>query len=324
MTISSQNKSLTRTFFYTTTLADEGVTLLQCLKARFPSYSEDSFVCAVDNKSLLVNENSVSLDFVLTHAMTIQYTAPILPEPEVDDSYNIIFQDSKIAVVNKSGNMPCHPAGRYYDNTLSLILQRREKFPNVFFVNRIDRETSGIVLVAKDAETASRLGKKAMMSGFQKNYLVAVEGDWGFQEEWHHVCGKITLASGTTVRKKRVFVECEKDSDEKGKFSETYFKKVYSCKTHSLLEARPITGRPHQIRATLKAIGFPVVGDKLYGIDENIYSRMNENAMTESDIKNLRISRQALHSWKLKFRYENNDVEFVAPLPDDMKRLQEM
>ena len=101
--------------------------------------------------------------------------------------------------------------------------------------------------------------------------------------------------------------------------AETRFRFLSSDGVISLLEAEPITGRPHQIRATLKAMGYPVVGDKLYGVDESIYARMGEDAMTDGDWAALRMKRQALHARCLAFRHPvtREELSFEAPLPSD-------
>ena len=296
---------------------DAGFTLVARMVDLFPSYPCQAWLAAIAEGTLTVDGATPDSEFKLVEGMFIAYRSAPVVEPNVDEMYDIVFEDEHIAVVNKSGNLPCHPAGRYYEHSLSRMLVARNGFPNAFLVNRIDRETSGLVMVAKTQDAASRCGLAMMAGRYAKHYLVLVEGEWSLAPcgEAYNVTGTIKLVRGLIVRKKRVFVENALDG--KGQIAETNFKCVWTCNGLSLLEAEPITGRPHQIRATLKAIGYPVVGDKLYGIDETIYARMDLDAITEQDLAALRMKRQALHSWRLEFRhpFSGDTISLEAPPP---------
>lgn len=308
-----------RTLSYSVKDSDAGYLLIERMVDLFPSYPREAWHAALADQTLTVDGAVPSPELVLAEGMCIAYRSAPMTEPDVDATYDIVFEDDQIAVVNKSGNLPCHPAGRYYEHTLSRLLVSRNGFPNAFLVNRIDRETSGLVVVAKTQEAASRCGLAMMAGHYTKQYLVLVEGNWSLAPcgEVYHVSGMIKLERGLVVRKKRVFVERALDS--KGQIAETNFNCVWIRNGLSLLEAEPITGRPHQIRATLKAIGYPVVGDKLYGVDETIYARMNDDTMTEQDFTALRMKRQALHSYRLKFchPFSGNTLALEVPPPDD-------
>ena len=128
------------------------------------------------------------------------------------------------------------------------------------------------------------------------------------------VRGAIVLVRGDIVRKKRVFRPDETLDPASPAHALTRFRCLGRAAGISFLEAVPETGRPHQIRATLKAIGFPVVGDKLYGVDETIYARMCADAMTPEDVAALRMSRQALHAQSLAFRHPfTHQPHAIAP-----------
>ncbi len=306
----------TRTLGYVVKAADAGLALIDCLSRLFPSYRRGDWLDAIASKALTVYGGTPTSDGVLVEGMSIEYRSPAAAEPVVDETYSILFEDEHLAIVNKSGNLPCHPAGRYYDHSLSRMLVARNGFPSAFMVNRIDRETSGLVLVAKTQEAASRCGHAMMAGKYTKQYRVLVEGEWSRTEVGvaQSVCGFIRLERGSVVRKKRVFVEGDGGG---GQTAETIFTCLRKRGGLSLLEVEPVTGRPHQIRATLKAIGYPVVGDKLYGVDETIYARLCCDAITLDDITALRMTRQALHSWRLRFRhpFSEIDLSFEAPFP---------
>ena len=309
-----------RTLAHVITAEETGTSLMACLLRRFPSYSREAWLEVIGTQALTLDGVCPLPDAVLTAGARLVCRVARRDEPEVDDRYHILFEDEQVAVINKSGNLPCHPAGRYYEHSLVRLLLARNHFPEAHLVNRIDRETSGLVLVAKTTEAASRCGRALMDGHFRKSYWVLVEGDWWRDEPWRTVRGKIRLERGGVVRKKYVFTETDGQTLGVGEQSaETRFRFLSSDGVISLLEAEPVTGRPHQIRATLKAMGHPVVGDKLYGVDESIYARMGEDAMTDGDWAALRMKRQALHAWRLAFRhpFTRDFLSFEAPLPDD-------
>jgi RluA family pseudouridine synthase len=287
----------------------QGQTLLSVLNAAFPSYPESSFIDACAAGYVKIDGAVAESAYKLVAGSVLEYLVPMQEEPEVDESIEIMYEDEYFAVVNKPSNLPCHPSGRYYRNTLIEILKHKYGFANALMVNRLDRETSGVVIVAKSQESASLLGKTLMEQGFEKIYLVKVVGQWKLPSPYV-ARGYIWLERGMVVRKKRVFSETE----QRGQDCITELRLVSSDGEHSLVEARPITGRPHQIRATMKALGYPVVGDKLYGVDETIYARMAAHEMTAEDWLLLEMSHQALHSWRTSFvnPYTGNHMEFQA------------
>lgn len=258
-------------------------------------------------------------------------------EPPVDGTYAVLFEDEAVAVVAKSGNIPCHAGGRYREHTLAHFLARRAGFRDLHWVNRLDRETSGTVVVAKTADAASRLGVALMRGRFMKRYWAIVRcgtvstlpsapsGDWAA------VRGTLFPARGCGVRKMRLFIPegmsaPMPDSGAAivttgaGQSCETRLRLLGKKGDFALMEAEPVTGRVHQIRATLRALGLPIVGDKLYGPDPGIYARLCEDAVTEADRSALLLPRQALHARSIAFPhpFTGGMVQATAPLPADM------
>ena len=260
---------------------------------------------------------------------------PPVSEPPVDGSYAILFEDETVAVVAKSGNIPCHAGGRYREHTFAHLLAKRIGFHDLHWVNRLDRETSGTVVVAKTADAASRLGVSLMRGRFTKRYWAIVHcgsvpalpsADSG---TWATVCGTLFPAHGCGVFKMRLFVLEGADVPDSraavvptgpGQSCETHLRLLGRRGGFALVEAEPVTGRVHQIRATLRALGLPIVGDKLYGPDPGIYARLCEDALTEADHAALLLSRQALHAHSIAFPhpYTGGTVQATAPLPPDM------
>ncbi|MBQ7667250.1 MAG: hypothetical protein IJS46_04570 [Kiritimatiellae bacterium] len=247
-------------------------------------------------------------------------------EPAVDESFSILFDSPRFAIVEKSGNMPCHASGRYVRNTLERVLLEKAGFPAVFFASRLDRETSGAVVVAKDAETAGALGRAMMRREFSKSYLCLARGrapDGFGTDVWREVSGDLYPATDGQVYKFRVFVPDDPAAaalagpDPSVAFtgaSQRATTRLRIVPWESLgvepdaaagfvaLEAEPVTGRTHQIRATVRALGLQVVGDKLYGPSRAIYARMCAGEMTAADAAALALPRQALHSWRIALK----------------------
>ena len=309
----------TRTLACRVSAAQAGGALLDVLRGAHPGYAEADWREAIASGALTLDGRPAAADVPLAEGMRVACRIPPRPEPAIDDRFDIVFEDAHVAVVSKSGNLPCHPAGRYYANTLLGLLATRHGLREASLVNRIDRETSGLVLVAKTREVASACGAMMMAGRFDKRYRVLVEGFWPCHDGWREVRGAIVLVRGDVVRKKRVFRPDDALDPASSMFALTRFRCLGRAAGLSLLEALPETGRPHQIRATLKAIGFPVVGDKLYGVDETIYARMCADAMTPADVAALRMIRQALHAQSLAFRhpFTKEQLAFEAPLPPD-------
>lgn len=256
--------------------------------------------------------------------------APAGPEPEVDERFEVLVDAPRWAVVAKSGNLPCHPGGRYRRHTLERLLGERAGFPSVHFVSRLDRETSGCVLVAKDPDAAGAFGKAMMARRLRKAYLCLVRGAWtepAGPDGWTDAFGWIRPAGDAVVHKYRVFTRAPSEeawrSGDPSTAAHTRFRPApWSLLSPAppppgwtLLECVPVTGRTHQIRATLRGLGLEVGGDKLYGPDYAIYGRLCEGRLTDDDRRALLLPRQALHAWKLAFRdpFSGADVEAVAP-----------
>jgi len=106
----------------------------------------------------------------------VEYIVHDLPEPPVATDYRIVYQDEAVLVVSRPGDLPCHPGGRFFRHTLWALLQRDLGKSEMGFVNRLDRETSGLVLIARTPEAARRLGQPLRRKSMVKEYLAIVEG----------------------------------------------------------------------------------------------------------------------------------------------------
>ena len=213
----------------------------------------------------------------------------------------ILFEDEDIVVLDKPAGMPVHPSRGNRDNTLANALSfyyEKEDSPFVFrCCNRLDRDTSGVIVVAKNVIASSILSEMGVRREISREYLGIVKGRLPVP------CGVIDVPIG---RKSGSIIERVVDRDG-GESARTHYAVVCERNGHSLVRLKLETGRTHQIRIHLKYLGYPLVGDYLYNPDMEW------------------IARQALHSWRMTFRHPvtGGKISFTAPLPQDMGRVLE-
>lgn len=220
-------------------------------------------------------------------------------EPEKMD-LEVIYEDSDLIVVNKSPGIVVHPTKSYPHGTLAngLIYYFRDKGEDciVRLVSRLDMDTSGLIIVAKNQFSHMALARDMQKEEFQKSYLAVVHGNITESE------GTIDLPiyRPTDDSIKRVV-------DERGQKSITHFKVVKSFEKGDLVRLTLETGRTHQIRVHLSHLGHPIFGDSLYGVEDD----------------SLLIKRQALHAYRLAFPHPRSGelIELESDLPEDIEEL---
>lgn len=299
--------------------AAAGTPLVAFLAARFTYHAAAAWTERVAAGRLTRNGRPAAPDAVLAAGDLLAYDTSDLPEPPVDASFRIVFEDADLLVLDKSGNLPCHPAGRYFNHTLWALLKTQHGLASPAFINRLDRETSGLVVVAKGAAAARACRAQFAARQVCKRYQALVEGCF---PPAIAACGWLTCDPASEVRKKRRFLPAAGASGpDGGEWAETHFRLLAQHGPVAAIEALPVTGRLHQIRATLQALGFPVVGDKLYGVDDRLFLKFCRGALDASDRARLRLDRQALHAAGLQFRHpaSGRTLAFDLPLPADMR-----
>ncbi|MCH2176807.1 MAG: RluA family pseudouridine synthase [Lentisphaeria bacterium] len=283
---------------------DDGLSLIEWLTQHFTYLSYEEWQDRAAEGHLYVNGQLAGAEIILQHQDLVQYVFPEIIEPQVNFDFKTIFEDEHVLILNKPANLPCHPAGCFFKNTLWACL--KDRFDKVRLVNRLDRETSGIIVIAKTKEADRRLSKQFTRHDVQKEYLALVHGELN---ETIDAKGSLHAAGGP-VNKKRHFIM----EDETGEWAETLLEPIsYPKKGYTLVRCLPKTGRLHQIRATLCSLGFPLVGDKMYGLDENYYIRFVNSELSDDDLYRLELDNQALHSWKLHLP---DYPSFEAAIPD--------
>ena len=300
-----------------------GKSLSGFLSSRFPYRTSAEWDALIGSGAVLLNGAVSTADHILAEGNSIHFRPANVPEPWVDTEVTVVFEDEDIIVINKTGNLPVHPSGRYFNHTLWKILKDRFNVAEPIIINRLDRETSGITLIAKNPQAAKICRQQFNARSVTKKYMVLTEGT--FQGSIHSR-GYVGRDTSSLVRKKQRFEPSDSlrpVSERKAKWSDTLFTIKQQLNGISIITAMPHTGRLHQIRATLAYLGYPVVGDKMYGLDEGIFLRFCEDAMTPEDISKMRMKRQALHASSLTIRHtiSSHPMVLTASLPPDMQEL---
>jgi len=234
-------------------------------------------------------------------------------------NFSIIAESPEWIVLDKPAHLlvyPSKPGGpvTLLDELEQLLVFELATGGQISIINRLDRETSGLVMVAKTREAAGILGKAMDRKEFQKSYLAVVHG-WPENDEFE-VDAPI-LRMGEVIPSP---IYIRQMVHPAGKASLTRFRVLKrflrGSGRFSLLECQPVTGRTHQIRVHLEHAGFPIVGDKIYGHTGKAYLEFIETGWTPGLEEQLLLNRHALHAAELAWRHE----KWRAPLPVELER----
>ncbi len=293
------------------------------LHGRFSNFSRAMIQKQIGAGSVKVNGKIVKPSFKLSPGDKIDLTLPELPSKEIlpeDIPLNIIYEDEDVIVLNKQADMVVHPARSnthgtlvnalaFYSDKLSSGLG--EFRPGI--VHRLDRDTTGVMVVAKNDSAQWKIAKQFERRQVKKTYLAIVHGVPELTAD------RISAPLGRHPRVREKYAI----RPEVGKESITFYEVIESFRGYSLLKLAPKTGRTHQIRVHLLYIKHPVVADDMYG-GKLVYPWQLKDA--ETAVEEPVISRFALHASTLEFKHptSNKMVKFEAPLPEDMQNLLNM
>jgi 23S rRNA pseudouridine1911/1915/1917 synthase len=280
-----------------------GIRLDKFVGERCPELSRTHAQRLIATGFITVNGNlaksSLKLNVGDRVAIIVPPESPSQLSPE-DIPLDIVYEDNDLLVVDKPAGLAVHPAPGHSSHTLVNAvlnylpgLAENDASPRPGIVHRLDKDTSGLILVAKNRLAHENLSDQFKSRSVSKSYIVLVRGKLTPES------GIIEAEIGRDPRnRKRMAVV------SRGRQARTKYRVIKYLGKYTLLEISPETGRTHQIRVHLAAIGFPVVGDPVYGVTSP------------------HLSRQFLHASKIGFRLPstNEYVEFSSPLPPDLQQ----
>lgn len=294
----------------------EGKELLQALAGRFTYHSASEWEGKLLAGDVLVNGVPAAADFRVHRGDKIRYRVLGYSEPEVDTSFKKIFEDEEFLLVEKPAGIPVHHTGRIFYNTFIGVLRRAFRNEELTPMHRLDRDTGGLMLFAKTSDTAARFQRHLDRILLRKFYLAVVPG------EFPESCDcKISLSE-----RKASEIRSQMFPNPEGKNCRTLFRrlKIFEAEfgrnsgKFSLVEAELLTGRKHQIRAHLAALGFPILGDRIYSHGGFYYLKLAKGPLSAEDYAVLGAKFQMLHAYKvvLELPYWDEPRTFEGPPPE--------
>jgi 23S rRNA pseudouridine1911/1915/1917 synthase len=245
----------------------------------------------------------------------IHLDRPAPVEPDVPRTFEVLYEDADVLAIDKPAGLPIHPTAKFWRNTLTSVLRERYPGQHTEVAHRIDRETSGVLLVARSSSAASWLKRAFARRAVDKSYLALVKGqppDSGVIDR------PMKLLDSPSHLMMGVVAD--------GLAAVTRFRVVRRFGAYALCDAHPETGRQHQIRVHLAAIGHAIVGDKLYGASERAFMRFCDEGMSDELLATFDgLPRHALHAHRVCFPHPRTraPVTIESPLPADLTAYME-
>ena len=254
----------------------------------------------------------------------VLWRVPVDTAEDLDD-FETVFEDDHILVINKPPGITVHPTASHYLRTVTKILE--SKYPGKYLrlVHRLDRDTSGILIVAKSPEADRSF--KMLLEG---TLALPPDRDMSIHKTYRTItwgCPKEGLIEHPMERDagNPLRVKMRIASPGTGLHAGTRVRVLQQVAGYALVECDLLTGRQHQIRVHLSALGTPVVGDRLYGPDERLHAKGADGTLTAADLRRLEMPRQALHasSYSLPHALSFERLSLNAAMPKDMAEFWE-
>jgi RluA family pseudouridine synthase len=297
-------------------------TLIVFLSSRFKYHSESEWQKLIFEEKVLLNNNPARSDTVLRVGDVVSYHV-VLREPPVNTDIRIVYEDDELLVASKPPNLPSHADGNFITHTCIYLLNQmmREKAMRqpLKLVNRLDRETSGLIVASKNRRAHKDLARQFEAGKVHKEYIAIARGE--MLETSFEVDGLIVPDSKSKISIRRMVGE---KGTPHARESKTSFEVLESLCGYTVVRCIPHTGRTAQIRVHLAHRGYPLAGDKLYGrSDEEFLDYVSRvRAGNFEPLSWMDAPRQMLHAHRLIFLHPASGKEVACedPLPDDMQK----
>jgi len=289
----------------------DGWRLDHFLKQRIRRLSRTKIRTIIDSQVRLGDGRAPRPAMAVHQGDTIRIDRPAPIEPEVPREFGILAEDEYFIAIDKPAGLPMHTTAKFWKNTLVALLRERYPDERLQICHRIDRETSGVLLIARDAGAASFLKRAFASRAVKKIYLALVHG------VPEPPVGVIDAPMRLLDTRTRIKMGVTDD----GLPAVTRYRVEQAFAHHALVEAAPETGRQHQIRVHLAHLGHPIVGDKLYGAGEQAFMDYCDTGLTPELLARFDgLPRHALHAARLTFPHPKTrePVTVKSPLPADL------
>lgn len=295
------------------------------LSRLYPNYSRVLFQRAIDEHKVTVNGLPVKASRRLRVNDRISVQLPEEPDNTMraeDIPIEIIYEDEFLAVINKPADMVTHPGKANFTGTLAAAVQHHfDQLSDVAgqlrpgIVHRLDRDTTGVIVIAKDNQVHNRLTRQFEERTIKKEYRAIVRGSVPADADYIRTHLKIH----PKVREKMIVCR----PDEEGKEAVTFYRVLERFRGFTSVQLLPETGRTHQLRVHMLHVKTPIAADRMYAGHASISMDEIAPPQTADCTNDILIARQALHAFRLTLRHPVTEavMEFEAPLPDDMQRL---
>lgn len=291
-----------------------GYRLDQFLQRMIPRLSRSRIQKAIEKRVRLSWDAPVKASTPVREGGMVFVDDPKVNEQHIDFDPPVLYEDDDLLAIDKPPGLVVHPTHSHLRNTVITLLRTRRGEPGLTLSHRLDSETSGVLLMGRHTWAARKVQTSFQRGRIDKSYLALVHGRPGAD------AFDVDLPLGPLSRDTVVFRQ-HPDGDD-ARTATTRVRVLERGQSASLVEATLVTGRRHQIRAHLAQAGHPVLGDKLYGMDDRLYRRFLRLGALDDEMRALlRAERCLLHSHRLVLphpRRPDERITIVAPMPADM------
>ncbi|MBC7714576.1 MAG: RluA family pseudouridine synthase [Rhizobacter sp.] len=234
---------------------------------------------------------------------------------ELQLSPDIVYEDNDLLVISKPAFMSTHPAGRHLFNCATVFFEMKYNH-TIHSLHRIDRETSGILMLGKNPKMATEMMERFEDDDVKKCYLFISRIKKDYKGEDYFIANE--RMDNPEEGLKRVLVKSYPENSLEGKHARTFFYILEKTDDYVIGIACPQTGRQHQIRVHAKVHGLPLIGDKLYLGSYEIFQHFKDGVATQEEHDLMELPRHALHAIALKIPYRKEEKLFITKIPKDM------